>query len=223
VESENSAIESRFEYTVIFPGTEEINPTNGGHMSQEAFRREVIDSLDTSTSVTLVSRPTQNRIRDYEGDALIRAFPLQFPYGYGSAPHKATDTNRNEAKIQLEYLFQLQRLSIHHMHRGDFILVLHNMYEKQKAVSIAYLRCLHREGDGTIAEHFANMTVAQLQNAMNWAQSYLPCQDRIAGQLLRSIDAVCKTWPTLTMLRNRPVSNYLPTPCGSDRVASSLL
>ena len=196
MESENSAIESRFEYTVVFPGTEEINTTNGGHMSQEAFRREVIDSLDTSTSVTLVSQPTQNRIRDYEGNALIRAFPLQFPYGYGSAPHKAqtllTDTNRNEEKIRLEYLFHLQWLSIRHMHRGDFILVLHNMYEKQKAVSIAYLRCLHREGDGTIAEHFASMTVAQLQNAMNRAQSYLPCQDRIAGQLLRSIDAVCK-------------------------------
>ena len=54
VESENSAIESRFEYTVVFPGTEEINETNMGHMLQEAFRHKVIDSLDTSTSVTLV-------------------------------------------------------------------------------------------------------------------------------------------------------------------------
>jgi hypothetical protein len=66
------------------------------------------------------------------------------------------------------------------------------MYEKQKAVSIAYLRCLHKEGDQNIAEHFANMTVEQLQIAINRVQSHTPNHDRVTGQLLRSIDAVCK-------------------------------
>ena len=102
VESGNTAIETRFEYTVVFPGTEEINSTNGGHISQEAFRLEVIESLDTSNSLTLVSRPTQNRIKDYEGDSLMRAFPLQFPYGIGLTTQveaSSSDTNRNEAKI----------------------------------------------------------------------------------------------------------------------------
>jgi hypothetical protein len=37
VESENTVIESRFEYTVVFPGTEDINSTNGGNISQEVF------------------------------------------------------------------------------------------------------------------------------------------------------------------------------------------
>lgn len=59
VESETTTIESRFEYTVVFPGPEEINSTNGGHVSQEAFQREVIDLLDTSNSVTFVSHPKQ--------------------------------------------------------------------------------------------------------------------------------------------------------------------
>ena len=195
VESANTAIESRFEYTVVFPGTEEINSTNGGHISQEAFRLEVIESLDTSNSLTVVSRPTQNRIKDYEGDSLMRAFPLQFPYGIGLKTRveaSSSETTRNEAKIRLKYLFHLQRLSIRHMHRGDFILVIHNMYEKHKAVSIAYLRCLHKEGDQNIAELFANMTVEQLQNAINRVQSHTPNQDRVTAQLLRSIDAVCK-------------------------------
>jgi len=60
VESENTAIESQFEYTVVFPGTEEINSTNGGNMSQEEFRREVIDSMDMSNTATVILRPTQN-------------------------------------------------------------------------------------------------------------------------------------------------------------------
>ena len=64
------------------------------------------------------------------------------------------------------------------------------MYEKHKAVSIAYLRCLHKEGDQNIAELFANMTVEQLQNAINRVQSHTPNQDRVTAQLLRSIDSV---------------------------------
>jgi hypothetical protein len=135
VESVNDVIETTFEYSVVFPGTEQINSTNGGHISQEAFRREVIDSLDTSNTVTVVSRPTQNRIKEYDLDSLIRAFPLQFPYGYGGAPRTKTTsitTRRDEAKIGLEYLLHLQRLGNRHMHRGDFILVLHNMYEKKR-------------------------------------------------------------------------------------------
>jgi hypothetical protein len=61
VESEKTAaIESRFDkYTVVFPGTEEINSTNGGQISQRAFRCEVINSLDMSNFVTFVSCPTQ--------------------------------------------------------------------------------------------------------------------------------------------------------------------
>ena len=185
VESTNTNIESRFEYTVVFPGTDEIDDTNGGNISQEEFRRDVIDSMDTSNTVTLVSRPTQNRLKDYEGDALLRAFPLQFPYGYGLAPKSTTKatTTQDEAKIKLDFLFHLQRLSICHMHRGDFILVLHNMYERQRAVSIAYLRCLHKVGDESIAEHFANLTVPQLQRAINRVQSNLSAQDCTTTQL----------------------------------------
>ena len=86
VESENTFIESHFGYTVVFPDTEEINATNGGHMSQEVFREEVLNAMDRSNSVTVISRPMQNRLKDYEGDALLRAFPLQFPYGFGLVP-----------------------------------------------------------------------------------------------------------------------------------------
>ena len=195
VESENTDIESRFEYTVVFPGTEEINDTNGGQISQEEFKRQVIDSMDMSTDATLISRPTQHRLKDYEGDALFRAFPLQFPYGYGPVIPPSTSSKvstQDTAKVKAEYLCHLQRLSIREMQRGDFILVLHNMYERQRAVRIAYLRCLHKVGEDSIAEHFANMTIPQLQSAINRAQSHLPLNDSITHQLLRSIDAVCK-------------------------------
>ena len=124
VESENTLIESRFEYTVVFPGTKDINSTNGGHMSQAVFRQEVLDAMDRSNSATIISRPMQNRLKDYKGDALLRAFPLQFPYGFGLVPRVnlvSNDGNGHTANIQLEYLSHLQRMSICHMHRGLYL------------------------------------------------------------------------------------------------------
>ena len=177
-------------------------------MSQEVCREEVLNAMDRSNSVTVISRPTQNRLKDYEGDALLCAFPLQFPYGFGLVLHDDSASQHNErsrrsTNIQQEYLRHLQCLAICHMHRGDFILVLHNMYERHKAVSIAYLRCLYKVGDDTIGEHFANMTVAQLQSAINRAQSHLTTQDQIVDNSCVLLMLFAKTWDTQMMLQNR--------------------
>ena len=83
VESVNTGVETKFEYTVVFPSTENIRTTNGGFTSQAEFQANVVDAMDTTCDVTMMSRPTRNRLKDFEGDALLRAFPLQFPYGYG--------------------------------------------------------------------------------------------------------------------------------------------
>ena len=51
VELENTQIESRFEYTVVFPSTNDINSTNGGNMTQEAFKCQVIENMDRSNTI----------------------------------------------------------------------------------------------------------------------------------------------------------------------------
>ena len=79
------------------------------------------------------------------------------------------------------------------MHQGDFTLVLHNMFERHKAISLAYLRCMHNVGNDTVGEHFGNMTLTELERAIHQAQSNLPIQDQTAKQFLKSIDAVCKS------------------------------
>ena len=79
------------------------------------------------------------------------------------------------------------------MHQGVFILVLHNMFERHKAISLAYLHCMHKVRNDTVGEHFGNMTLTELERAIHWAQSNLPIQDQTAKQFLKSIDAVCKS------------------------------
>ena len=59
-ESENTQIESWFECTVVFPSTDEINSTNGGKMTQEAFKCQVIQNMDRSNTVSVYAQMTQN-------------------------------------------------------------------------------------------------------------------------------------------------------------------
>jgi hypothetical protein len=156
VESVDSNIESRMEYTVVFPGTDNFSPTNGGCMTQKDFLAEVVGAMDTTTETSIISRPTQNRLIDYKGDALLRAFPLQFPYGVGLPPERANNKRdkKRAAVSKLCYLQHLQHQSVRFFHRSEFILVLHNMYEKQRAVSVSFLRCKNKVGDDSIGERF---------------------------------------------------------------------
>jgi hypothetical protein len=49
----------------------------------------------------------------------------------------------------------LQKLSISHFHWSDFILVLHNMYERQRTVSVLYLRVIEQLGNDSFVEQIA--------------------------------------------------------------------
>ena len=69
--------------------------------------------------------------------------------------------------VQLNYISHLQRMLIRHMHWGDFTLVLHNIFERHKAINLAYLRCMHNVGNDTIGEHFGNMTLTELERAIH--------------------------------------------------------
>ena len=69
--------------------------------------------------------------------------------------------------MQLNYISHLQQMSIQHMHQGDFTLVLHNMFERHKAISLAYLRCMHNVRNDTVGKHFGNMTLTELERAIH--------------------------------------------------------
>ena len=192
VQSENTSIESQFEYTVVFPETEDVTTTNGGHMTQEEFKTKVIDSIDMSNQLTMVSKPTRTQLKDYEGNTLLMAFPLQFPYGYGAAP-VSTVTNKTSAGARIEYIRFIQELSIANMHRPDFVLVLHNMYERHQALNRSYLKCINRVGNKSAAEAFSDISVRGLQVAIASRNVNMTVRDPVTRQFLNSIDAVCKS------------------------------
>jgi hypothetical protein len=60
VESQDTNIESRMEYTVVFPETDRIKSTNAGFMSQAQFLKEVVDAMESTSQTTIISWPTPN-------------------------------------------------------------------------------------------------------------------------------------------------------------------
>jgi hypothetical protein len=187
-------IKSQMEYTIVFLDTDQITLLNGGFMTKDELIEQVFNAMQTTFDTMVISQPTQNWLIDYKGDALLCAFPLQFPHGLGLPP-KLISNHKDPKHIstsQLFYLQHLQKLSIHHFHRSDFILVLQNMYERQRAVSVSYLRVIKQLGDDSFGEQIAEMSVPQLQNAINQAHAGLPIPDLLTNEFLKSIDAVCK-------------------------------
>jgi hypothetical protein len=131
-------------------------------MTKDELLEQAFNHMQTTSDMVVISRPTQNWLINYQGDALLCVFPLQFPYRLG-LPSKLISNWKDPKHIstsQLVYMQHLQKLSICHFHWSDFILVLHNMYERQRAVSISYLSVIKQLGNDSFAEKIAEMSVA---------------------------------------------------------------
>ena len=192
VQSENTELEKKFEYTVVFPETDGITTHNGGCMTKEDFQSMVIESLDSTTNVTMLSPPTTTTLRDYECNTIELAFPLQFPYGSSGPPISKKD-GKVAAGTRIEYIKYLLRLSNPNMHKADFVLVLHNMYERHRAVKHSFLKCINRMGEDSTGESYSKITINSIRSAFACAQSGIPVRDRVLKKFIGDIQAVCKS------------------------------
>jgi hypothetical protein len=144
--------------SAVFPDSDEPERNNAGLDSQEALKQSTLDGLsDPSNNVeaTLFARPTKKLMQDYQGDNLVRAFPLQFPYGIG-----AFDADGEERHGVGYYKF-LNSLSNPNNHRPDFVLVVHNMFERLRMVKSTFMRC----DEGT-AHAFTDITEVEMKDAI---------------------------------------------------------
>jgi hypothetical protein len=135
VESDNSDIETKEEVRVVFPdGTVET----GGCADGAEFDKVIADirAKCGSTIPFLTSRPSTRVLKDYEDETLMRAFPKQFPYGYGY------HADFNLRSSQNGFLKHLVTLSIPSFHEAAFVLVVHNIFERSKALNGAVWRVM---------------------------------------------------------------------------------
>ena len=128
VDGEISDIELKEEIKVVFPDGA-IN--TGGCQDKETFERALEDlrAKSSSTPPYVTSRPSQQIVQDFKDMTLMKAFPKQFPFGLGFQPEFTLQASL------LDFLTHFEYLSIPAFHEAAFGLVLHNMFEKCKALT----------------------------------------------------------------------------------------
>ena len=178
VESENTDIERTEEIKVVFPDS---TMKTGGADSGAEFDLALAEIRAKCARVTpfLASRPSQQLMRDYEDDNLMRAFPLQFPYGRG--PSQEVTPKISETGL-LEHLL---RLSIPSFHEAPFVLAAHNMWERSKALTGAVWRVMG-------GRERCDVTEGELNHAIARHCDGLPPERGPAASFLDSVHSVKK-------------------------------
>ena len=128
VATENANIEKVFQMMAVFPDPDEPTPNNGGHETNQDMKEESLEHL-VEGNHTLIARSSKTILKDYEGNNLCLAFPLQFPYGLGE--HSGTS---------FQFYQYLVDLSSPNFHRAEFVTIINNMYQRSKMVHAACLR-----------------------------------------------------------------------------------
>jgi hypothetical protein len=134
-----------FETSVFFPDGSEVNETTGGHSSANKFtleylQRNVNGGADESV---MTSRPSRDHAPDFAEEFLVDSFPLQFPYGIGG-PKSKRPTRVSYFDMLKYYL----RVADKNFMRHDFILTVHSLWEKEKAMTSAFIRCPAKMSNG---------------------------------------------------------------------------
>ena len=158
VEAENTDIELKEEIQVVFPdGT--IN--TGGCPDREAFEAAVADLRAKCPTVApyLTSRPSSHILRDYQDLNLMRAFPKQFPFGFGHHPDFNLGCSNNG------FLKHLLYLSIPSFHEANFVLVVHNMFERSRALTGALWQ-VHGNEKCNVSEEELNVAISRQQHGL---------------------------------------------------------
>ena len=128
VESENTDIETKEELSVVFPdGTVHTGGCKDG-AEFDLMVAEIKAKAPPGAQPIVTSRPSSRIVKDYAGDNLLRAFPLQFPCGYG---HGSNACRKDPKKCHRHLL----SMSIPAFHESCFVLCIHNMHEKVRALS----------------------------------------------------------------------------------------
>jgi hypothetical protein len=71
----------------IFPDFLSVNQSNGGCDSNKNLKQITLERMLSecqNREATFITRPTTDILPDYQGENLLKAFPMQFPYGIGA-------------------------------------------------------------------------------------------------------------------------------------------
>jgi hypothetical protein len=134
--SSGSNIEDIYDITAVFPDCNEPLEINGGCNTANEFKQTTLDKMiteDSEKTTTIPARCSSTVLKDYTDTNSLKAFPLQFPYGIGNLDWEG---EQRSGQLYLQYLLTL---SSPNFHIAEFVVVIHNMYERKRMVDRSYM------------------------------------------------------------------------------------
>ena len=159
-QSESSDTETREEMRVVFP---DCSAKIGGHEDPRELMKAIAElktKISTGGEAFAVSQPSTGQMNDHEGDTFMKAFPLQFPFGYG---HSDTNSDRWQGSEQLAHL---SCLSIPAFHEAPFLVAAHNMFEQKKALQGSVWQVMGGKQRCDVSEEDLNKAISEHCNGV---------------------------------------------------------
>ena len=176
-----------------FSSAHEPQDDTGVYGSSQQFVKAMIDR---TMPTLLVSGGKYADMRELQ---LEDVCPVQFPWGQGGPKAK------RRAHISVEECYRHYcRLSLKPFMRGDFLLILNHMYNRQRSFQTAVVTCISSAFGQSLAERMSTLTMKDLDRAM-FQNDTRQKVTGTAGDYIRTVEASCKPigYTALSARQNR--------------------
>ena len=192
-EEENSNIETQESVKVYFPdGT--MNTLFGGQQDLEKYHELVKKAKTNGHDIEVHFDLVREATRDYQGNNLVNACLIQFPYGNGGLHERRmkSDGSITERVDTDRYIQHLSRLSQSQFHHPLFCHIMFNFSMKQKMVRTATWKARHK---GNAAQFAQQMTKEEVSAAISRKESGTINNGSIGGRFVHAVDTIAKAVP----------------------------
>jgi len=176
-----------------FTSAHEPRDDTGVYDSNQKFVKAM---LDRTMPTLLVNGGNYADLRELR---LEDVCPLQFPFGQGG-PKVRRRTN-----ISLETCCQHYcKLSLPQFMRGDFLLILNHIHNRQRSYRTAVVTCKSSLFGESLAEKMSKLTMKDLDRALFQKQTRQRVSDT-AGEYIKAVEASCQPvgYTALSSKQNR--------------------
>jgi len=167
--------------------------------------------LDRTMPTLLVNGGNYSDLREL---LLENIAPMQFPFGQGG-PKSDRRTHISPGECYRHYC----KLSLPQFMRGDFILILNHMYNRQRSFQTASIRCKSISFGSTLAEKLSKLKKKDFDQVMFQKHTNQKVTGT-AGEYIKAVEASCKPvgYSALNAKQNRRMHFAMDTYFGGHSI-----
>ena len=192
-ESGNATVEEDIVFTCYFPDGK-ANASSGGFDNPLDFKEFVDVMQENNYDVHFKAELEREFVKGKEGDQLILACPLQFPYGVGGMDEtRELADGRLTSKVDLsEYLKHLSLKSQREFQTPLFQLVSYSMLSRSRLLRSANLQLKRKVDAKQLAKRFDAQDLSKAIKARRCRKKW---GKKISQDLLDAVDATARDLP----------------------------